>query len=325
MRDMNNQEKLKKAICISRMYFYQNMTMDAIAYKMATSRSSISRLIKYAEDTGLIKIQIIDPVEQSHLYEKSIENYFSIEKAHVVPVQDFLGETVWLERVAQYSAKYISKIFDSNMILGIAWGTTLSAISKYLSHKTTNNSQIIQLNGAGNTRTMGIDYASEILVRFGKAFSARVNLFPVPTFFDFPETKNYLWKEKSIKRILSIQNNANILLFSIGAVNAGVPSHVYSGGYLSKEDYQELKRMKIVGDIATVFFREDGSYKNIPINKRASGPNLDFIKEKHGVCVVSGLAKVKGLFSALKGGLMKEIIVDEPTARKLIEKYIEPS
>jgi len=37
--------------------------------------------------------------------------------------------------------------------------------------------------------------------------------------------------------------------------------------------------------------------------------------------VVSGLAKIRGLHGALKGKLMTELIVDEPTARKFAEKY----
>ncbi|HEY59570.1 MAG TPA: hypothetical protein G4N92_02620 [Anaerolineae bacterium] len=80
-----------------------------------------------------------------------------------------------------------------------------------------------------------------------------MNLFPVPTFFDYADTKYSLWKERSIKRILKLQNSADILLYSIGTVNAGVPSHVYSGGYLEEKDYMEIRRLQIVGDIATVF------------------------------------------------------------------------
>ena len=207
------------------------------------------------------------------------------------------------------------------MILGIAWGTTLSAISKHLLKKSTHNSQIVQLNGAGNTQSTGINYASEIIMRFAENYQARAHLFPVPTFFDYANTKNALWRERSIRRLLNLQEKADILLYSIGAVNAGIPSHVYSGGYLEEKDYQELKEEHIAGDIATVFFREDGSLDNIPINKRACGPNLEMFQRKHGICVVSGLAKVGGLFSALKGNLMAELIVDEPTARELVNKY----
>jgi deoxyribonucleoside regulator len=318
---MDEHEKLIKAIQAARLYYFQNMTMGAIALQMNFSRSTVSRLIDYAQEKGLINIQIRNPLEESHSYEEILKDNFQIGKAHVVPVNDFLGETAWLESVAQYCANYLNEIFESDMILGIAWGTTMTAISKILLPKTTYNSQIVQLNGAGNTQTMGIEYASEIIMRFAKAYEARAHLFPVPTFFDYAETKRQMWQERSIQRILKLQENADLLLYSIGAVKAGVPSHVYSGEYLEKKDYKTLESMNIVGDIATVFFRKDGTYKNIPLNERASGPDLDLFKEKHGICVVSGLGKVNGLYAALKGGLIHEIIVDEPTARNLINQY----
>ncbi len=91
------------------------------------------------------------------------------------------------------------------------------------------------------------------------------------------------------------------------------------------ETLQEIKRLDLAGDIATVFFREDGSFDGIPLNERASGPGLELFRKKHGICVVSGLAKVRGLAAALKGRLISELIVDEPTARSLVEGYILPS
>ena len=219
-----------------------------------------------------------------------------------------------LERVAQYTANYLSTILSSNMILGIAWGTTTSAISRNLVPKTTHHSQIVQLNGAGNTESLGIEYASEILMRFAQNFRATYHLFPVPAFFDRVETKKSLWEETSIKRILELQTRADIWLYSIGSVSAGIPSHLHADGYLKKADYSDLKRLDIAGDIATVFFREDGSYHNIQINQRSSGPSLELLKHKRGICVISGQAKLKGLMAAIRGKLLSELILDEPTA-----------
>ncbi|HEY5269891.1 MAG TPA: sugar-binding domain-containing protein [Anaerolineales bacterium] len=319
---MENQEKIVDAIRVARMYYYQDMTTDAIANELHVSRSTISRLLSFAKREGLVDVRIIDPSEHPQTLEKKIVDQFKIKRVHVVPVPNIVGEAEWLERVAQHTASYLNSIFDSNMILGIAWGTTLSAVSRHLLTKTTHDAQIVQLNGAGNTQTMGIEYASEIIMRFAQNYQAAAHLFPVPTFFDYAETKKALWEEGSIKRILGLQNRADLLLFSIGAVNAGIPSHVYSGGYLEQSDYTELMKEHIAGDIATVFFRENGSFGGIPINERASGPNLELFQKKYGVCVVSGLGKVRGLNSALKGGLMKELIVDEPTARRLVDNYI---
>jgi deoxyribonucleoside regulator len=320
---MEDPEQIHNAIYAARMYYYQNETMEAIGRKMAISRSSVSRLIAFARERGIVAIRIIDVDDQPCAMAQAIKaKYQQVEKIHIVPVSHMLGEAEWLEAVAQYTANYLNTIIDSDMIMGVAWGATISAISRLLTPRTTHDSHIVQLNGAGNTRSMGIEYAGEILLRFGHAYQASVDLFPVPTFFDYSSTKDALWKERSIKRILELQEKADLLLHSIGAVSAGVPSHVYSGGFLEANDYQELRRYNIAGDIATVFFRQDGSYDNVPINLRASGPNLNLIKQKRAVCVVSGMGKVAGLHAALSGGLVKELIVDEPTARMLVNKYI---
>jgi deoxyribonucleoside regulator len=319
---MDNYDKINDAIRVARMYYYRNLTAEAIASEMNMSRSTISRLLQFARQNGLVDIRIVDPNEHPQQFEKKIIEHFNIKRAHVVAVPDIAGEAEWLERVAQYTANYLNSIFDSNMILGIAWGTTISGISKHLLPKPTHNSLIVQLNGAGNTKSMGLNYAGEIITQFAKNYQAVAELFPVPTFFDYPTTKEALWKESSIRRLLDLQQKANLLLYSIGAVNAGIPSHVYSDGYLNKNDYSEIKNGGLAGDIATVFFREDGSFDHIPINQRASGPNLELFKNKHGICVVSGLAKVKGLYAALSGQLISELIIDEPTARNLVENYI---
>lgn len=322
MPSFSEKDKLESAIRVARLYYYQNLTTEAIANEMQVSRSTVSRLLSFAKETGLVEIRIQDPSEHPRQLEKIILDRFKIEQVHVVPVPEIVGEAEWLERAALYAANYLNSIFDSDMILGLAWGTTTSAIAKYLQPKATHNSQIVQLNGAGNTQTTGIDYASEIVMRFAQNYGARAHLFPVPTFFDYAETKNALWKEGSIKRLLDLQQQADLLLYSIGAVNAGVPSHVYSGSYLEKQDYLELEKEAIAGDIATVFFRETGSFDRIPLNQRTSGPSLELFQQKRGLCIVSGLAKVRGLFAALKGNLMRELIIDEPTARRLVEKYL---
>ena len=67
----------------------------------------------------------------------------------------------------------------------------------------------------------------------------------------------------------------DVVLFGIGAPFAEVPSHVYSGGYLDESDLREPPALSsVVGDVATVFFREDGSTSDITLNERASGPDF---------------------------------------------------
>lgn len=308
----------REALRAAQMYYLQDLTMDAIARELRTSRSTVSRLLSMARETGLVQIQVNDPTERTPALEQQISRRFDID-AHVVPIADTVNDSEVLNRVALQAARTIGPLVDSNAIIGVAWGSTLSAVSHCLTRKQTHDSTIVQLNGAGNTDTTGISYASEILRRFGQAYGARVEQFPVPAFFDHAATKQAMWNERSVRRILDLQDRMTMAIFGVGSIGAGIPSHVYSGGYLDPEDLETLETDGVVGDVATMFFRADGSHRNILLNERSTGPDLgDLRLVGRRICVVSGESKIHGLRGALAAGLATDLILDEGSARRLI-------
>jgi deoxyribonucleoside regulator len=318
-----NSDPLYDAVRVARMYYYQERTMQEIADELKISRSKVSRLLKLARMQGVVEVRILDPSTQARALEHRLKATFGLRDVNVVDVPETASQQVWLARVAQAAAAYLSTLMRDGAILAVAWGTTVSAISQRLSPKPLKGVQVVQLNGSGNSHDVGLLYTAEILRHFSEAYGAKTHPFPVPTFFDFPETKRALWRERSVQRILRLQQQADVLLYSIGAVEAGVPSHVYTGSYLEPEDLSELEREGVVGDIATVFFRADGSYRDIPINSRASGPELSLLEgPQDAICVVSGKGKVAGLRAALRGGYLNRLIIDEPTARLLFERQV---
>lgn len=315
---MASEQRVTTALRAAQMYYLQDMTMDAIAHELATSRSSVSRLLRHARDTGLVEIQIHPPQGQELRLEETIRSRYSIA-AHVVPTPQGLSDVERFERVAMSAARQLPLYFDSNMTLGIAWGSTLDAISRHLPKKETHNSTVVQLNGAGNTFTTGVDYASEILHRFGQSFGAGIQQFPVPAFFDDPRTKEAMWRERSTRRVLDLQARADVVLFGLGSPFAEIPSRVYIGGYLDKADYRSLRDEQIVGDIATIFYRQDGSWKDIELNDRATGPSFSVLaRASRRICVVSGVQKLSSLRGAIATGLITDLVLDEHLADQLV-------
>ncbi|WP_373462308.1 sugar-binding transcriptional regulator [Arthrobacter agilis] len=308
----------RDALRAAQMYYLQDLTMNAIARELRTSRSTVSRLLSMARETGLVQIQVNNPSERAPALEQHIRRRFGVE-AHVVPVADSVSDSDVLDRVAIQAARTIGPLVDSNAIIGVAWGSTLSAVSHHLTRKQTHDSTIVQLNGAGNTQTTGITYASEILRRFGQAYGARVEQFPVPAFFDHAATKTAMWDERSVRRILDLQRRMTMAIFGVGSIGSGIPSHVYSGGYLDGEDLEALEGDAVVGDVATMFFRADGSHRDVVLNQRSTGPDLDELRKvRRRICVVSGESKIHGLRGALAAGLATDLILDEGAAQRLV-------
>ncbi len=129
-----------------------------------------------------------------------------------------------------------------------------------------------------------------------------------------------MWSERSIVRVLEYQRRADIALFSIGAIAGEVPSHVYSAGYLEAGDIQTLDKEGIVGDVCTIFLREDGTYEDLSMNARATGPTPEELRTiPRRICGVAGDNKVVPLLAALRAGVITDLVVDEQTATKLIE------
>ncbi|OFI37920.1 transcriptional regulator [Arthrobacter sp. SW1] len=307
-----------EALRAAQMYYLQDLTMDAIARELRTSRSTVSRLLSSARDTGLVQIQIRSPLDSAPELERMIREQYNVD-VHVVPVLDTLNEAETLDRVAMQAARTIGPLVDSNAIIGVAWGATISAVSRHLTRKITHDSVVVQLNGAGNMQTTGITYASDIMRRFGLAYGARVEQFPVPAFFDHASTKTAMWKERSVRRVLDLQDRMSIAIFGVGSVDSSYPSHVYAGGYLDEDDLRLLANSDVVGDVATVFFRADGSSDGITLNERSTGPGHAQLRQvRRRICVVSGASKINGLRGALAARLATDLIVDEATARRLV-------
>lgn len=292
--------------------------MDAIARELRTSRSTVSRLLAFARETGLVQIQIADPLESSAELESAVAQRYRV-RTHVVPHVSNLNEAETLDRVSMYAARTLTPLVTSNAVVGVAWGSTLTAMSRYLNRKPTHGTTVVQLNGAANTQTMGLGYASEIMRRFGAAYDAAVEEFPVPAFFDRAETKRLMWQERSVRRVLDLQADMSVAVFGVGSVHADVPSHVYTGSYLDSADLRSLGEQRVVGDVATVFYREDGSSEGIALNERSTGPDHEVVRAvEHRFCVAAGPSKARGLRGALNAGLVTELVVDEATARALL-------
>ena len=127
--------KIMEAIKGARLYFYQNTSTEEIASEICVPRPTVSRLLKFAREEGLVNISIVDPAQEPRLIEKKITDKYNIKRVYVVQALEIAAEAKWLNQVAHYTARHLMMVFKSNRTLGVAWGITLAAVSKCLIKK----------------------------------------------------------------------------------------------------------------------------------------------------------------------------------------------
>lgn len=300
-------------------YFVEQQTMEAIANKLGVSRSTVSRLIASAREEGLVRITLYAPEEPVDSLASHLEEVYDVN-VKVVLVPTPTTEIRRLERVAGFAGQMLSDMVRDNMLVGVAWGTTVSTISERLVPTKLEGVTIVQLNGAANPTTTGLPYVGEIMGNFTRAFNAKALPFPVPAFFDYPETRTQMWKERSIMSVRDLGRSVDIALFGVGSFNSTLPSHVYAGGYLSGDEVLDLRKKGVVGDVCTVLVRGDGTYKDIEINARATGPTPEELTAiKRRICVVAGAAKAPAVAGVLRSGAVTDLIVDDECAMALLD------
>ena len=211
------------------------------------------------------------------------------------------------------------------VVVGVAWGTTMSEVSAALPTRPVPGLTVVQLNGATDPMEMGPS-AGEVLSRVGQALGARVVAFPVPAFFDHVATREAMWSERSVRRVLALARSADLAVFGVGSVVQGVlPSQVYEGGHVSRADRVALRRERVVGDVCTVLLRADGSWSDIALNARATGPTpAQLARIPRRLCVVAGRAKAPALLAALRARVATDLVVDDATARAVLELASTP-
>ena len=289
------------------LYFVEQQTMEAISRKLGVSRSTVSRLLAAAREDGLVRITLHAPEEPHESLASRLGALFGV-KVTVVPVPDPSSELRRLDRVATVAGSTISDAVTDSTMVGIAWGTTISAVSQRMVPKQVDEVTIVQLNGAANPTTTGLPYGGRI-----------VN-FPVPAFFDYAETRTAMWRERSIRAVRDIGRNVDIAVFGVGSFTSPVASHVYAGGYLSKEEVAQLRADGVVGDVCTVLIRADGSYEDIEINMRTTGPSpAELAKISKRVCVVAGPAKAPALAAVLRSGAVTDLVLDDECAQAVLD------
>ena len=300
------------------MYYLQGQTMETIARHLGVSRSSVSRLLAHARETGLVRISVAAAPGTRGTLAGQVNELFGV-RTSVVPVPDVDTEVNRLHNVALVAAERLVELMEPQAVLGIAWGNTTAEVTRNLPHVHFPGSVVVQLNGAANASQSGLPYADSIISQAAEAFGSRMVNFPVPAFFDYPDTKQSLWRERSIRSVLQTIESATVALFGVGALAANLPSHVYSGGYLEPQELHDAKADGVVGDVCTVLIREDGS-TDMDLNHRASGPTPSTLQHiPHRLCVVSGASKALPLLGALRAGVATDLVLDDAAARALLD------
>jgi DNA-binding transcriptional regulator LsrR (DeoR family) len=303
---------------VSKYYYEKKLTQQEISERLSLSRPKVSRLLKQAEEIGIVKISII-PQPGIHMdLEDALELKYGLKEAVVVEVSDPDSQVAVSHEVGAAAANYFSQLVSNPSVIGIAWGTTLQAMVDAIHSQDFRNSHVVQLIG-GLGKPESEAHATYILRRLVEKTGAQLSILNVPGIVDNTVVKTALMSDSHLREVFDLFEKIDIAFVGVGTPT---PDSVVirDGTILTNEQLDSLLKMGAVGDICLRFFDEKGIVIHSDIDERVIGITLAQINQIDRVVgVTGGPYKDKAIRAALLGKLINVLITDHLSAKKLLK------
>jgi len=302
---------------ISKLHYIDKKSQKELASIYKVSTATISRSLQEAEDLEIVTIKVNDILGIKRRLEKDLESKYNLKKV-IISFTPYNDENLIKGIIGKSAASFINEKIQENMTVGIAWGSSLYEMVKFLKSKPLNNLKVVDLIGNIGKLYFNAN-ASELARKFAQNFNAKNYFLNSLAMVQNKDTKEYLMKEKEIKDVLNMAKKLDIAIISIG--NVSPDSFIVKNLKIDKDVIEDIKLKGAVGDICFRFFDQNGNKVNTEFDSRIIGIELeDFKKVKIKVCVSGGLSKLDAVEAAVKNKLVDVLITDNLVSERLLNK-----
>ena len=307
---------------IAHAYYLDGLTQLQIAKRMGLSRPKVSRLLQKAKKEKVVSITLVPPPGGMVRLEHELEQKFGLEEVIIVPVSDTHSPAGVTRELGPAAAELLVRCMSGKEVVGITWGTTMTAMIDALPHKYWPEVTIVQICG-GLGPVGSLEHSTEIARRMAQKFSSMLSLLPVPGIVSNKEAALALKSDRLISQTLKIAANADIAVFGMG-VPATESVLVQSGTIITQKDLKILKQANVAGDISLQFIDRDGRMLDLEINDHVVGLTLEQIKKiPRIIAVAGGDMKYEVIRGAMVSKIPHALVTDHVTAKKLLDENIE--
>lgn len=303
---------------IAEMYFVKECSQADIARDVGVTRSAVSRMLKEAREKGIVDIQIRRPLRFDEALGRTLMQRFALQNAHVL---DWDKENNYEElraRLGKAASQVLAAMVAPHLILGVAWGNTVSATIAALEVKDPVPVRVVQLVGVLGSSGHAFNAQNLVQNLASKLGGEGVYMY-TPFIVDSEDTARSLRNSENIRAAIEAGKHCDVALLGIGTTD---PYHctMYQGGHISRGTLEGLRRAGAVGDVSAHFFGIDGRTTETDFHNRLIGIALeDLLAIPTRVGVAGGRAKAKAILGALRGHRINLLITDSSTAALVLE------
>jgi DNA-binding transcriptional regulator LsrR (DeoR family) len=306
---------------VARMYHERGMRQPQIADELNISQPRVSRLLKQASQTGIVRTVVTLPSGVYTDLEEEIQGRYGLKDVVVVDVGGASDDVI--PALGAAAGSYLDVTLKGGDDVGIStWSATLlAAVDVMAPKKSPVVNNVVQIvGGVGNPDVQF--QATRLTGRFADLTGARPTYLPAPGLVSSPTVRKALLKDTSVIGVTALWDKLTLALVGVGSLP---PSALLrqSGNAMADEEQEELRSLGAVGDVCLRFFDASGDLVRSKFDQRVVGISpAQLRKVPRRVGVAGGRTKYEAIRGSVLGGWVNILITDLATATHLVE---EPS
>jgi DNA-binding transcriptional regulator LsrR (DeoR family) len=276
------------------------------------SRFKAARLLDWARDQGIVKIEIVSTARVDVDLSAGLRSAFGLREAVVVAGLDGPSGAVGPD-LAEVAALVVAEVVTPNDVIGVSWGRTLDLVVERLAKFRARS--VVQLVGgfvtlesasggielvrrlAGKAGTTGYPMLAPLRVR-GRAAADAFRRDPV------------------VSETLELMEQVTVVLAGVGSWGEAPASRMIE--CFDKAEVRALGRRGVVADLCGFLVNAKGEVVGPPEGERigVSLAQLDAAGTVLAVC--GGAEKRQALAGTLRSGLVDVLVTDAGSAEELL-------
>lgn len=290
------------------MYYYGNMKQQDIADKLKISRVTVNRMLKQAQEDGIVEITINPEYLKMYEYEDELKTKSDLDHVIVVPdTNDIEGS------LCRGTAHLFNDVLDSKGKLGIGLSSTLKYLHKYIKEDKIDFEAVISICGASYPDLS----MTPLNVGFTLADALKVSYYTIwaPVLISRESNIDLIKQDMYISKVLEMAAEVDFAIVGIGDVDS---SRLTEIGYIAESELEEVKSKGAIGEIIGNYYDLEGSPVESTITERLV--SVDFPMKCPVIGVAGGENKIIPILGAIKSGLIQGLVVNESVAKELCKQ-----
>jgi DNA-binding transcriptional regulator LsrR (DeoR family) len=315
---MSRTDELRMMVRVAQLYHEDKLKQAEISQRLHVSQATVSRLLRRAEDEGVVRVTIVAPRGTYPQIETSLRQRYRINEAIVAECFEDREEAI-LSAIGAAAAHYFESTLSDGDVIGISsWSASLlRMVDAIHPMKRPRAERVVQiLGGLGNPSVQS--HATQLTTRLAMLTGAEPQLLPAQGVVSSSAARLVMLGDVYVRAAMDQFRRMTIALVGIGSLQPSVML-ANSGNAFTDGELQDLARRGAVGDISLRFFDRNGSPVQGPLDERVIGVTLEELKRTPRVVgVAGGERKVEAIRACLSGGLVNVLITDKFTAERLL-------